>query len=403
MVTITETITGKLLDGVNDPHGLQSVLQEYNHSKGPLYIALAEATSIMTQKLTTSVQKYQEQEIKLQQQHQLLQVTEKKLQDIDLKAATESTRLDSLEGKVQEKKTLVDEIKTVSGLGLGIKELVKFHDLLVKIGALQGISPAEINKLFFNYVSKFQDAAALETQIQQLTITAATCKAKVEHRQAEMKAAEMKTKVRKSSIETTEKILAHDVKELDLPHWAHILEKAKISAEGLSQELDQVGSLEKLIQDRQQKADRLETLIKSLDAQVQALNDEREEVSDAIVAVRDRALAEVEAMSQKARENLNALMLESENYKKLQEEAAALGNIVTLAKAIRGNDPDIWSQIGVDAVRTLLSDMLLWCKADPSHNLDLETPTGSFANKLAFNSLYKITLLEVLTWARKTL
>jgi len=36
MTTITATITAKLLDGINDPDGLQIVLQEYSHSKGPL-------------------------------------------------------------------------------------------------------------------------------------------------------------------------------------------------------------------------------------------------------------------------------------------------------------------------------------------------------------------------------
>ena len=48
----------------------------------------------------------------------------------------------------------------------------------------------------------------------------------------------------------------------------HILEKAGVSVEELGQGLDQFAALEKLIQNRQQKADKLETSVQSLTAQV---------------------------------------------------------------------------------------------------------------------------------------
>jgi len=96
-------------------------------------------------------------------------------------------------------------------------------------------------------------------------------------------------------------------------------------------------------------------------------------------------------------------MQETENYKKLQQETTELGDIVRLAKAIRRHDADLWSRLDRDTIRILLSDVLLWCKADPSHNPDLETPTGSLAGKACFYSWYKINLLEVLSWIHKNL
>jgi len=68
----------------------------------------------------------------------------------------------------------------------------------------------------------------------------------------------------------------------------------------------------------------LEASIQALTAQVNALKDERDQVSAAITAVRDKALAEVEVTSQKTRDNLKKLMDEAENYKKLQQETAEL-------------------------------------------------------------------------------
>jgi len=193
------------------------------------------------------------------------------------------------------------------------------------------------------------------------------------------------------------------VKERDLPRWTHILEKASVSIEELDQGIDQFASLEKLCQNRQQKADKLETSIKSLTAQVNSLTDERDKISAAIIAIRDSALTEVELTGRKIREDMDALMQEAENYKKLQEQAAVLGNVVTLAMAIKSPDPNVWSQIGAEEIRILLLDILLWCKADPSHNPDLEAPTGSLTHKAVFYSYYRITLLEVLNWIRKSL
>jgi len=109
-----------------------------------------------------------------------------------------------------------------------MKELVKLYGLLVKIGDSQGMETHETIKMFFDYVGKFQDAIELDNKIQQLQTATATAQAETEHWQAEAKAAETITKVRKSSIDITENILAHGVKERDLPKWMNVLGKSGI-------------------------------------------------------------------------------------------------------------------------------------------------------------------------------
>jgi hypothetical protein len=479
--TLTETIKDELLDSVENPAVLPAVLQQYSHSKGPLYIALAQATSVITQKLATMVQQCKEQNTKLQIQQKQLVENEQKLKGLDHQAASQTSdmaalaqkvqknsvllqkaesltglglgpseleklhhiltdnvpdggtpqgtiaiffkfvdsyshlaemdsaihekeqKLDSLEDKVQAKLAFVDQAKTLSGLGLGTKDLAKLHDLLVKLGASQGMPPPDVQKLFFSYVSKFQDAVALDIHIQQLKTASATAQAETEHWQTQAKVAETKTKARKTSIEITEKLMAQGVKEPDLPQWAKIIEKCGLPPEELAHALGQFASLEKLCQQRQERAAGFETSIQTLTAQVKALLDQREQVSAAITAVRDSALAEVEFTSQKTMENLKALMQETENYKKLQQEAAALGDFVSLAKAIREHDSGVWSQTDTATIRVLLSDVMLWCQADLSHDNTLENPTGSLAQKGTFYSWSKISMSEVLQWILKSL
>ena len=521
MTTITETITGKLLDAIQDPVVLQAVLQEYSHNKGPLYIALAQATSVLTQKLTATALQYKELETKLQERQQQIQEREQKLHGLDQQVASQSSKLASLEtkvqesatlldkvnsltvlgfgpdelgklhhllmdnipeggkpqdaivlffkfvdayphlatidgevqekeqllasldGKIQAKQALLDEVQTIGGLGLGTKQLAKLHNLLVKSGASQGIEAQEITKMFFDYAGKFQDAVALDTHIHQLQTATATAQAETEHWQAQAKAVEAKTKARKASIDITEKLLAHGVKERDLPHWMHILEKAGVSVEELSQGLDQFAALEKLIQNRQQKADKLETSIKSLTAQVNALADERQEVSASISILKKGALAELEKMSQKTLDNIDHLAAKSgENiglqqqnttkaieavrgntqaaveaiskkvleemqsfvnqatqYAVLERQAGVLSQELVIARALKSQDLEQWKKLSFHSIREMLNGIILWSRADTDHNPYLLSPPYPLSSKITFYSMKSASLDEVLAWA----
>lgn len=51
MATLKANITQELLDSVDDPSGLEAILKRHGRSKGPLYLALAESTSELRQRL----------------------------------------------------------------------------------------------------------------------------------------------------------------------------------------------------------------------------------------------------------------------------------------------------------------------------------------------------------------
>jgi len=74
----------------------------------------------------------------------------------------------SLASKIKAKQALLDEIKAVGELGLRTKELLKLHNLLMKLGASQCKEVQEATNLFFDYVVKFQDAVTMDYKIQQL-------------------------------------------------------------------------------------------------------------------------------------------------------------------------------------------------------------------------------------------
>ena len=58
-MSIKETITKELLDRIDDPAGLEEVLKRHSRSKGPLYLAIAEATTALGSGFETLAQNRQ--------------------------------------------------------------------------------------------------------------------------------------------------------------------------------------------------------------------------------------------------------------------------------------------------------------------------------------------------------
>jgi hypothetical protein len=401
--TITETIKTELLDSVENSAVLESILQQHSHSKGPLYIALAQATNELTQRLKNKISQYHEAEQKTAEWKQQLEFLECKAVHLENDTAAKSADLVILDKQLSEKELLLDMATTISGLGFGATELATLHDILVNVGATHGEKPKQSITTFFQKVHDYNTLLGLDAELSAAKVAVATAKAELEQRQAELKAAEAKSKARNISIEFVENMIGHGVKESDLPQWTKIVEKSGIPLQELAHAFDQFASLEKLCKERQNKAAGLQTSIQSLTAQVTVLKEERDQIGAAIKAVRDSALAEIDLTSQKTMANLNILMQETENYKKLQQEAAALGNFLSLAKAIRGHDQAVWCQVDTATICVLLSDIMCWCQADLSHNHTLKPLTGSLAQKGTFYSWYSITLSEVLLWALDSL
>jgi hypothetical protein len=430
--TITKTITGKLLDGIHNPDGLQSVLQEYSHNKGPLYIALSEATSVMTQRLTITEQQYKEQETKLQELQQLLQETGQKLQSLDKQVTFQGSKLASLQIKVQESTTLLDKVKILTGLGFGLDELTKLQIILVDIKASEGNTPEKAVKHFFNKVNTYQKVAALDSQKQAAETAAKKSKANAEKWQAQAKAAEAKAKARQTSINLTEKLITQGIKENDLPQWEGILAKAGVPPEKLAEALTKFSSFEKLCQDRQEYAWKLETQIGNLTAQVKALSEERQQVTAAIADLKEKALDEIEDISKQTLDivglqsqnaknsmesirqetvmelesvskvvlqNMQALLEKSAEYSILERQAASLAEEIAMVRGFTSQDEKYWKQVSREVIRKLLGGMIVWCRVDSTNNARLSPPTNSLSSKLMYYEWSAASLAEVLEWA----
>ncbi len=398
-MTITNVIYQKLLDATGDPGGLQAVFNEYNHSKGPFYIALAQATASLSGRLAALSSKCKELEKEYTLRQEKIKQLVQGLSHQEEVMGAQTKELTALDKVLDQKRKLLDQVKALSGLGFGCDDLSLLHSLLGQLASEHGSKPGETSALFFNQMSHYESIASLELEEKRATMAAKKAQAEVEYWQAQAKTAEAKAKSRKVAIDCADKLLSQGVKQDDLPHWSLILEKVGVPPENLVKGLGQFASLEKICQDRQQQKAKLEEQIKRLESQVNALNEERQKVSATIGAVKDTALVAIEETAKKTLENLGLLQKTTEQYLILGKQASVLEAELALARALRSTDPELWKGVPRQEIRDFLAGIIVWSQLDVKNNPFLPSPPQSVSSSVYSYSKWSIQLKDALYWS----
>ncbi len=443
MTTLTETIYEKLMGAVDDPVALEKVFHESAGSKGPFYIALAKATTSLQERFNEITQKCNNTAKVCLDKQQQIKAADQNLTVINQSIDVKSKEILSLDGKIADNKSLLDGAKMIAELGFGTTHLSQLNQLLSKMASSQGVKPTEATALFFKQVGHYQDLFSLELEVKGAQVASSKAKADFQRWQAEAATAEAKCKARKTSIDLADKLIAQGVKETDLPHWESIISQAGLKVEKLANDLQQFGSLEKLIQHRQKEEQKLNIKISELSAQVKTLTNERLQVSTSIDIVKKEALtqiqcmskqtldnmdnlaaksqenilsqqqnaskaieaigqknqAEVEVISKKILEDMQSLMNGASQYAILEREAGELSQELIVARALKSQNPEHWKKLSFHSIREMLNGIMLWSHAGVDNNPGLSSPPAPLASKISFYSHKSASLDEVVAWA----
>ena len=163
MTTLTENIYEKLMAAAGDPVQIENVFHEFNSSKGPFYIALAKATASLKEHFKEISQKCADADKSYQGKQQHIETADHDLSVINLAIDEKNKEKSILDSRIDAKKNLLDEAKTIAGFGFGTKQLQQLHELLSKMAASQGIKPTEAAVLFFNEIGNYQDLRYLSS------------------------------------------------------------------------------------------------------------------------------------------------------------------------------------------------------------------------------------------------
>ncbi len=396
MSTQTDNATRELLDAAGNPGGLEAVFGQYKNSKGPFYHALAQATSELRQQ----VEELSKKKASLQAECGRLQdqSNSKAAQctEIDKRVKVSTQQLSQAQTSLSQIQGLLDEAHGLKKLGFTEQHLAQLRELLTQLATSSGAKPKETIDQFFRHVSSYQELVSLQEEAGRVRSLASKAKAETDRWQAEAKAAEARCKARKTTIDLTERLVALGVKEQDIPSWVAILNSAGISPEGLADTLTKYASLHELCNSRKQLVAKLDSQVMGLNAQVKALSQERQKVSEVIQAIREEALAEVHQAGQEVLMGLRNLEARFQEYGALREQVGDLKAETTLARALRSGDPEVWRGIGPQGAYTLLNAVLMWAR---SREFNPQLPATEVIQRWSSSIYQKVRFGDLVAWA----
>jgi len=407
-MSIKETITKELLDRIDDPAGLEEVLKRHSRSKGPLYLAIAEATTALGSGLETLVQNRQAIQKELDQLQAQVQSLEERQKVLGQTAQALEKDIGQKEARLSEVQGLIEAADTLQGQGFGEHELKRLFDFLGAVATSQGERAENGIKSFFDVVKQWEGVVSLELQTQRYQVREEKAKAQAERWEAEAKRQEAKTKARAVSIDIIEQILEAGVKATDIPVWQKIINNASVSPDMLAASLEQFGNAERLTKIRQKRVNELTQEEKKLAAGNRALTRENDSLHAAIEAVQVAGVNNIRQVGEEvvlcirrsgkeARELFSSVTDLLTLKAQLEGETSTLQGEIQVARAIKNNDLQSWQLVPLEVIRILLVGILVWTKAREN---DIDVPIPESISRASSLSRYAhLSLFQILLWA----
>jgi predicted nucleic acid-binding Zn-ribbon protein len=397
MATLTQSITEQLLEAATNPVQLEGILKEHSHSKGPLYIALAQATTTLTEQLATLSEKCRQTDTECQGRQQQLKTSDQNLADIGRAVEQKSKELVSLNERLEQNQALLNQADTLRGLGFGPDELTKLHSVLARTAASAGARPEEAVATFFQQVDDYQELVSLDLETKRSETRLGQARAEAERWEAEARCKETKAKARSATIDMVDGWLSHGIKEKDLPTWTRILHKVGISPDDLASALGSYGSLELMCQDLTQEIQNLQSQVKDAETRVQALREQEDRVKAGIAAIRDSALKEMRKIGNQAQQHLGTLLQSTQEYGQLQHQAALLAQEICLARAFTSNDQEQWVRVPRQTIQRLMLGLFWW--TDHADRNRPVAPPHLILRGTTLTTYTRVPLASLVLWA----
>ena len=396
-MTLTEQITERLLDAVDEPGGLDAVYREFSKSRGPYYGALAAATAELQEQFESASDVYKD----LAAEHRELtqDVTVLHDQQIELQKSVQTLagEVQTAEQRLEESHESLDWLDQLTNAGFGPDELSRIHEILAQIAAENGGLPEEGAAGFFKFVERFESIISFELETIRSESTATQARYESERAVAEAAAKEVQSKARISVIDLVEDLLEQGVNADDFGNWFTIIGHGGVTVDQLAGSLEEYTNIVVLSAARQARAEDLKSEISGLEAQVKALGKEREAAHRAITAVENRALKEVKAAENQARKHIDAMLDDAVAFGDLKKEAADLGELINSARDLRSGDLEKWRYLPREVIQHTLTGSIRWAESD-GRDVMVQAP-GVVTQANSLLGYMHLSLRQVLFWA----
>ncbi len=163
-----DDIVVALLDSVDDPEELEEVFRRYSSSKGPFYLALAEATSQLDDDFRNAARDATDAATQKTHRKQELDSLSEQKGILDGEVQTRHRQLEEPQVELGQVQGLLDQAGNLTRQGFGEKELTSLSGILGEIAASQGATPEEGVALFFQQVERYEHVLSLDLEAQRV-------------------------------------------------------------------------------------------------------------------------------------------------------------------------------------------------------------------------------------------
>ena len=144
-------------------------------------------------------------------------------------------------------------------------------------------------------------------------------------------------------------------------------------------------------------ADKLQFEGSALESQRQALTDERNNIKNALLALKNEGLKQVRQAGSQVTKLVESMALETVEIGRIRAEAAELDKWVQIARIISSGDPELLKQLPREIITRFLSTSLMWTDG-PGRDVEVPPPPSLIQrNPLLRN--YSLKTSEALSWA----
>lgn len=365
---LTDLIEQELLatlDGEGDPH---AVLDRHSGSKGPLYAALARATTAATGRFAEVRGKIREAQDRRREAEAGARESQKRAGQAERRASAAEKRLASADAALTERQALLDRADALHAAGFAADALARLGEALAAAAQAEGKPVADV-------VAGFLDAAADWRRLGELRAQVAAAEQRAEQAEAHAKARAAEAKLNEGAVRAGRWLAQRRIAGSTVEAWQAVAAKLGLADEalatGLGHALEEQGSLEAVRRAWAAAVAKLRAEHGKLTGEVAALLRERDGLTAAIAAVRDAGIAQLRETADTAAGEVRRAAAE---FAGTQTRAAELDRHVRMAQALASGDRAMWQRVEPETWAGLLAHLLRWADARMVAAIEVEPP-----------------------------
>ncbi len=155
MATKRESIFNELVDRISDSSGLERIFRSHGRSKGPFYLALGQAASLVQERLLQAGEDLTNLETKKYELEEGIYALEISRKELEEREQALENHVAQVEERLAPARGLLENAQALEEYGFGEEELARLSALLGQAAASHGLAAEEGVARFFETVRDY--------------------------------------------------------------------------------------------------------------------------------------------------------------------------------------------------------------------------------------------------------